>query len=104
MINDTMFDNLFIDQHIFDYSEPIDNEDDETLEQNVTINVDVDIDVVNDNDKMIPQTHEFRDVFGSSFVVYHVWALSHKHMPWEFDFEAGQTFSSKNELVNAIKR
>jgi hypothetical protein len=25
-------------------------------------------------------------------------------MPWEFDFEAGQTFNSKNELVNAVKR
>jgi hypothetical protein len=79
MINDTMFDNLFIDQHIFDYSKPIDNEDDETLEQNVTINVD--IDVANDDDKMIPPAPEFRDAFGSSFVVYHIWALSHKHMP-----------------------
>jgi hypothetical protein len=25
-------------------------------------------------------------------------------MPWEFDFEAGQTFNSKNELINAVKR
>jgi hypothetical protein len=25
-------------------------------------------------------------------------------MPWEFDFEAGQTFNSKHELVNAVKR
>jgi hypothetical protein len=79
MINDTMFDNLFIDQHIFDYSKPIDNEDDEILEQNVTINVD--INVANDDDKMIPPTPEFGDAFGSSFVVYHIWALSHKHMP-----------------------
>jgi len=79
MINDTMFNNLFICQHIFDYSKPIDNEDDETLEQNVTINVD--IDAVNDDDKMIPPTPEFGYAFGSSFVVYNVWALSHKHMP-----------------------
>jgi hypothetical protein len=79
MINDIMFNNLFICQHIFDYSKPIDNEDDETLEQNVTINVD--IDVVNDDDKMISPTPEFGYAFGSSFVVYHVWALSHKHMP-----------------------
>ena len=80
MINDIMFDNLFVNQHKFDYSEPIDNEDDDTLQQNMTINIDVDV-VDDDDGKMIPLVPEFEYVFRSSFVIYHVWALSHKHMP-----------------------
>ena len=38
-INDSMFDNPFIDQHIIYYSNPSDDENDEMLNLNVSINV-----------------------------------------------------------------
>jgi len=43
MIDDTIFGNLFVDQHRFDYSEPSDNEDDDTLDPNMTVNIDEDV-------------------------------------------------------------
>ena len=55
-IDDIMFDNSFVDQHIFDYYEPSDNKDD------------VDNDVP---DEIIPHVHEFRDASRFSFVVSH---------------------------------
>jgi len=60
-----MFDNSFVDQHRFNYSEPIDNGDDDTLDLNVMMN-DGDNDV---NDEIIPHISEFMDAFRSSFVV-----------------------------------
>jgi hypothetical protein len=51
-----MFDNSFVDQHIFDYYKPSDNKDD------------VDNDV---HDEIIPHVHEFRDASRFSFVVSH---------------------------------
>ena len=59
-----MFDNLFDDQHRFDYYKPSDNEYDGTLESNVIVNVDGDV-----NDEIIPPVLEFGDVFGSKFIV-----------------------------------
>jgi hypothetical protein len=64
-INDIMFDNSFADQHRFNYSEPIDNGDDDTLDLNVMVN-DGDNDV---NDEIIPHIPEFMDAFRSSFVI-----------------------------------
>jgi hypothetical protein len=61
MINDTMFDNIFVDQYRFNYSKPGDNEDDDMLDSNMMINVDVDDDV---DDEIIPPAPEFRDFFG----------------------------------------
>jgi len=87
-IDDNMFDNQFVYQHRFDYSKPGENEDDETLDTNVIVNVDNDVD-----DEIIPLVPEFINAYGSSFVVSHDWVLSHK-----------QTFSSKNKLVNVVKR
>jgi hypothetical protein len=57
MINDTMFDNIFVDQYRFNYSKASDNEDDDILDSNMMINVDVD-------DEIIPPAPEFRDFFG----------------------------------------
>jgi len=45
-----MFDNLFADQHRITYSKPCDNEDDETLDPNMMVNVDDD--VYNDVDEI----------------------------------------------------
>ena len=39
-INDTMFDNSFANQHIFHYYELSDNENEETLDPKITVNVD----------------------------------------------------------------
>lgn len=52
MIYDIMFGNPFAYQHIFDYFEPSNNEDD-----------------VNDDDGVIHNVHELKDVSMSSFVV-----------------------------------
>jgi hypothetical protein len=46
MINDTMFDNIFVDQYRFNYSKPGDNEDDDMLDSNMMINVDVDDEII----------------------------------------------------------
>jgi len=79
------------------------NEDDDILDPNVTVNIDD-----NDNDdvdnEIIHLVPEFIDVFGSNFVVSHDWALSHKCMSKGFDLEVEQTFSNKNELINVVKR
>ena len=88
-IDDIMFDNSFVDQHIFDYYEPSDNKDD------------VDNDVP---DEIIPHVHEFRDASRFSFVVSHDWVLSHKCMSGESELVIGQTFNSKNKLTNVVKR
>jgi hypothetical protein len=61
------------------------------------------INVVDDDDKIIPYVPEFRDVFRSSFVVSNDLALSHRCMPRESNLEVGQTFGSKNKLVNRVK-
>jgi hypothetical protein len=71
-IYDTMFDNPFPDQHRFDYSEPGDNKDDDTLDPNMMVNVDDDIDNNVDDDiddEIIPYVPEFGDASGSSFVI-----------------------------------
>jgi hypothetical protein len=78
MIDDTMFINPSTDQHRFEYFKPSDNEDDELLDPNV---------IINDNDEMIPPVPEFRDAFRSSFVVFHDWTLSYRHMPKGSDLE-----------------
>jgi hypothetical protein len=46
VINDWwyMFNNLFVDQYRFNYSGPSDNEDDKTLDPNMTVNIDNKID------------------------------------------------------------
>jgi len=93
-----MFDNSFINQHRFDYSESSDNEDDETLDLNIIINIHDDA-----GDKIIPHVPEFENASGFSYTSSHNWALSHRCMPEGFDLEIGQTFNSKNELVNAVK-
>jgi len=38
-IDDTMLDNLFVNQHRFNYFKPSDNENDETLDLNVSVNM-----------------------------------------------------------------
>jgi hypothetical protein len=38
-IDDTMLDNLFVNQHRFNYFKPNDNENDETLDLNVSVNM-----------------------------------------------------------------
>jgi hypothetical protein len=55
-IDDIMFDNSFVDQHIFDYYELSDNKDD------------VDNDV---HGEIISHVHEFRNASRFSFVVSH---------------------------------
>jgi len=90
IIDDIIYDNAFAHQHRFNYSEPSDNEYD----------VDNDNDV---DDEIIPLVPEFGDAFGSSFIVSHDWALSHRRMPEESDLEVGQIYSSKNKLVNVVK-
>jgi len=81
MINYIMFDNHFIDQHIFDYYGPNENKDDD---------VDVDVDVDNDiDDEIIPHAPEFRDISRSSFIVSYNWALSHRCMLRGSDLEIG---------------
>jgi hypothetical protein len=76
------FDNSFADQYIFNYSEPSNNEDDE----------------------IIPLVPEFGDASRSSFVVSRDWTLDHKRMQRGSDLKVGQIFSSKNDLVNVVKR
>jgi len=56
-----MFDNLFVDQHRFDYYKPSDNEDDV-------------------DDEIIPLVSEFEDASRSSFVISHNCALNHRHI------------------------
>ena len=99
-----MFDNSFANQHRFDYSKPSDNEDDVMLDPNVMVNdddddVDVDVDV-----EIIPLVSKFKDTCKSSFVVSNDWELSYKHMLERFELKVKQTFSSKNKLVNVLKK
>ena len=95
MINDTMFDNLFVDEYRFDYFKPSDNKNDDMLNSNVM--------VYDDDDEIIPHILKFINASGFSFDVSNDWALSHRCTPRGSDLEVGQTFNSKNELVNAIK-
>ena len=67
MIDDIMFDNLFVDQHRFEYYEPSDNEDD--------VDDDDDVDGKDVDDEIIHHVPEFGDASRSSFVVSHDWAL-----------------------------
>ena len=97
-----MFDNSFVDQHRFEYSKPIDNENDETLDMNVSVNIDDNIDIDNDVDidyELTPYILEFKDVSGSSSIVSHDWAHSHRRMTRGSDLEVGQTFSIKNKII-----
>jgi hypothetical protein len=74
MINNTMFDNSFVDQHKFHYSNPSYNENDETLEPSVILNIDdnVDNDVeVDIDDEIISHVSKIRDIFGFLFDVFH---------------------------------
>jgi hypothetical protein len=69
-INDTMLNNPFVGQHIFDYFKTSDNEDDDTLDPNDLLQGQNDDDVDSDvDDEIIPHVPEFRDAFRSSFVV-----------------------------------
>ena len=95
-----MFDNSFDDQHRFNYSEPIDNGDDDTLDLNVMVN-DGDNDV---NAEIIPHIPEFMDAFRSSVVVSNDQTLSHKCILGGSELEVREKFSCKNELVNVVKR
>jgi hypothetical protein len=72
-----MFDNLFVDQHRFDYYKPSDNEDDV-------------------DDEIIPLVSEFKDAYRSSFVISYNCALNHRHIRGESDLKVSQTFSNKN--------
>ena len=95
-----MFDNSFANQHRFDYSKPSDNEDDVTLDPNVMVDDDDDdVDV-----EIIPLVSKFKDTSKSSFVVSNDWELSYKHMLGGFELKVEQTFSSKNKLVNVLKK
>jgi hypothetical protein len=63
-IDDIMFDNSFVDQHVFDYYEPSDNKDD--------VDNDVHDEIIpHVHDEIIPHVHEFRDASRFSFVVSH---------------------------------
>jgi len=66
-INDTMFYNSFANQHIFHYYELRNNENEETLDPKITINVDNKVED-NVNNKTIPCVPEFRDVFRFTFL------------------------------------
>jgi hypothetical protein len=48
---------------------------------------------------LTPYILEFKDASGSSSIVSHDWALSHRSMTRGFDLEVGQTFNIKNEIV-----
>ena len=56
------------------------------------------------DDEIIPYVLEFRDASESSFVVSNDWTLSHRYMSGEFELKVGQTFNSKNELINVVKQ
>jgi hypothetical protein len=83
------------DQYRFDYFKPNNHEDDETLDPNITVNVD---------NEIISHAPEFRNASGSTFVISHGWALGHRHLLEGSNLEAGQIFGGKNKLVNAIKQ
>jgi hypothetical protein len=72
MIDDIMFDNLFVAQHRFEYYEPSDNEDDVDDDDDDDDDVDDDNDV---DDEIIHHVPEFGDASRSSFVVSRDWAL-----------------------------
>ena len=82
-------------QYRFDYFEPNNHEDDETLDLNMTINVD---------NEIIYHAPEFRNTSGSTFVISHGWAFDHKYLSEGSNLEVGQIFSGKNKLVNTVKR
>ena len=67
--------------------------------------VNVDDDDVNDDvdDEIIPLVPEFGDVSGFSFVVSNDYILIHIRLPERSNLEVRQIFSSKNELINAVK-
>ena len=68
------------------------------LDSNVMVNV-------NDNDdEIIHFVPEFGDAFGFSFVVSNVWVLIYIRMPKRSNLKARKIFSSKNELINVVKR
>jgi hypothetical protein len=74
MIDNTMFDNPFVDQHRFHYFDPSDNENDEMLEPSVILDIDDNIDndvEVDVDDEIISHVPKIRDVFGSSFDASH---------------------------------
>jgi len=79
-INNTMFDNLFVDQHRFNYSKSSDNENDDTLYLNMTLNVDGEI---------ILSIPKFENASWSSFGVSHYWVFSHKYISGGSHFEIG---------------
>jgi hypothetical protein len=72
MIDDIMFDNLFVDQHRFEYYEPSDNEDDVDDDDDVDGD---DVDGKDVDDEIIHHVSEFGDASRSSFVVSRDWAL-----------------------------
>jgi hypothetical protein len=74
MIDNTMFDNPFADQHRFHYFDPSDNKNDEMLEPSVILNIDDNIDndvEVDVDDEIISHVPKIRDVFRSSFDASH---------------------------------
>ena len=72
------------------------------LDPNMTINIDNNVDNEVD-DEITPLVYEFRDIPRSTFVVSHVWPLSHRCFLGGFDLEVGEISSSKNKLVNVVK-
>jgi len=67
-----MFDNSFANQYRFNYLEPTDNEDNDTLDPNM---------IVNNDDEIIPLVPKFKDVSRSSFIISNDQTLSFRCMP-----------------------
>ena len=66
-----MFDNSFANQHIFHYYELYANDNEETLDPKMTINIDNNVDNEvedNVNNKIIPCVLESGDAFGFTFL------------------------------------
>lgn len=78
--NDTMFNNSFVYQYIFNYFESNNNENDKMLDLNVMINVNV---------KIIAFVIEFGDSYEFTFVASHDSELNYKYMHRGPDLEIG---------------
>ena len=68
MIDDTMFDNHFVDQHMLDYSKPNENKEDDDDDDDVNADNDNDNDNNIDNET-IPYVPKFKDVYRSSCII-----------------------------------
>jgi len=72
-----MFDNPFANQDRFNYLEPTDNEDNDTLDPNM---------IVNNDDEIIPLVPKFENVSRSSFIISNDQTLSFRCMPEGSEF------------------